>query len=195
MEDVWNKWRRNFLVLSKLKCSPQENHLLQGNHSLRKQPTFSDARNERTNALLLTRLYPDIDPGSASDWLKQISHSARPIKSTTQIWVVTGHQYEISACASFSDIISRGNQLVVEVVESWNVACFLRSREIRLHLAFSVNWNKSRTVFGKSAKSFLTTSTTTLFVPYINLDDTKKNYYINMERVQAVHNNHWGLKR
>ena len=34
---------------------------------------------------------------SASDWLKQISLAARPIRSTTQIWVVKRHQYGISA--------------------------------------------------------------------------------------------------
>ena len=42
--------------------------------------------------------YPDL--GSASDWLNQISHAARPIRSTTQIWVVTRHQYGISALIS-----------------------------------------------------------------------------------------------
>ena len=35
--------------------------------------------------------YPD--PGSASDWLKQVSLAARPIRITTQIQVVTHHQY------------------------------------------------------------------------------------------------------
>ena len=35
------------------------------------------------------------DLGSASDWLNPISHSARPIRSTTQIRLVTRHQYEI----------------------------------------------------------------------------------------------------
>ena len=39
--------------------------------------------------------------GSASDWLNQISHAARPIRSTrTQIWVVTCHPYGISALVS-----------------------------------------------------------------------------------------------
>ena len=33
------------------------------------------------------RHYQDL--GSASDWLNQISHAARPIRSTTLIWVVT----------------------------------------------------------------------------------------------------------
>ena len=46
----------------------------------------------------MTRHYPGL--GSASDWLNQISHAARPIRSTTQIWVVTRHQYGISALVS-----------------------------------------------------------------------------------------------
>ena len=50
------------------------------------------------NSILMTRHNPDL--GSASDWLKQISHAARPIRSTTQIWVVTRHQYGISALVS-----------------------------------------------------------------------------------------------
>ena len=35
--------------------------------------------------------------GSASDWLTQISHPVQPIRNTTQIWVVTCHQYGTSA--------------------------------------------------------------------------------------------------
>ena len=46
----------------------------------------------------MTRHYPDL--GSASVWFNQISHAARPIRSTTQIWVVTGDQYGISALVS-----------------------------------------------------------------------------------------------
>ena len=38
--------------------------------------------------------------GSASDWLNQISQAARPIRSTTQIWEVTRHQYGICALVS-----------------------------------------------------------------------------------------------
>ena len=78
------------------------------NSSLRKQSTFGDAttgfpakwrlRNERRNFILMTRHYPSLC--SASDWLNQISHVAWPIRSTTQIWVVTHHQYGISAFVS-----------------------------------------------------------------------------------------------
>ena len=46
----------------------------------------------------MTRHYPAL--GSASDWLNQNSHAARPIRSTTQIWVVTRHQYGIFALVS-----------------------------------------------------------------------------------------------
>ena len=46
----------------------------------------------------MTRHYPDL--GSASDWLNQISHAVQPIRSTSQIWVVTRHQYGISALVS-----------------------------------------------------------------------------------------------
>ena len=40
----------------------------------------------------MTRHYPDL--GSASDWLKQISQAAQPIRSTTQIWVATRQQQQ-----------------------------------------------------------------------------------------------------
>ena len=43
----------------------------------------------------MTHHYPDL--ASASDWLNQISHAVCPIRSSTQIWVVTQHQYGISA--------------------------------------------------------------------------------------------------
>ena len=46
----------------------------------------------------MTRHYPDL--GSASDSVNQISHAARPIRSTTQIWIVTRYQYGISALVS-----------------------------------------------------------------------------------------------
>ena len=51
-----------------------------------------------SSASLMTRHNPDL--GSASDWLKQIFHVARPNRNTTQIWVVTRHQYGISTLLS-----------------------------------------------------------------------------------------------
>ena len=46
----------------------------------------------------MTRRFPDL--GSSSDWLKQISHTAQPIRNTTQIWVVARHQYGVFALFS-----------------------------------------------------------------------------------------------
>ena len=58
--------------------------------------------------------YPDL--GSASGWLNQISHSARPIRSTTQMWVVTRHQYRISALVSQT---SFGRETCDRVAKFW----------------------------------------------------------------------------
>ena len=63
-------------------------------------------RNERRNSILMTRHYSDL--GSASDWLKQIPHLARPIRGTTKIWVVTGNQWKF--CPRFANVISWGNR-------------------------------------------------------------------------------------
>ena len=46
----------------------------------------------------MTGHYPDL--GSASDWSCRVGNLIQPIRSTTQIWVVTRHQYEISALVS-----------------------------------------------------------------------------------------------
>ena len=71
----------------------------------------------------MTRHYPDL--GSASDRLNQVSHAARPIRSTTQIWVVTRNQYGISALVSETSFAGK------PVVASPNVhvRCFLRLRQ------------------------------------------------------------------
>ena len=73
-----------------------------------KQPTFGDAtagfptkwclRNERRNSVRILCYYPDL--GSSSDWSCSVENLIKPIRSTTQIWVVTRHQYEISALVS-----------------------------------------------------------------------------------------------
>ena len=54
--------------------------------------------------------------GSASDWLKQIFYNARPIRSTTHIWVVMHHQYGISALVSR---MSFGGETSGSVAKCW----------------------------------------------------------------------------
>ena len=46
----------------------------------------------------MTRQHPDL--GSGSDWPCHVRNLIQPIRSTTQIWVVTRHRYGISALVS-----------------------------------------------------------------------------------------------
>ena len=46
----------------------------------------------------MTCYYPDL--GSVSDWSYRVGNFLQPTWSTTEIWVVTRHQYEISAVVS-----------------------------------------------------------------------------------------------
>ena len=76
------------------------------------------------------------DLGSAYDWLKEISLTVRPIRITTQIWVVTHF------CSRCSDLILFGEK---PVVASRNVGCFLRLTWPRVHpSAFPVTHAESR---------------------------------------------------
>ena len=59
-------------------------------------------RNERWNSILMTRHYPDL--GSASDWSCHVGNLLQPIRSTTQTWLVTRHQYGFSALVSQTSI-------------------------------------------------------------------------------------------
>ena len=81
-----------------------------------KQPTFCDAttrfsakcrlRNVRRNSILITCHYSD--QSSASDWSCREGNLLQPIRSTTQILVVTRHQYGISPLVP--GLILFGNQ-------------------------------------------------------------------------------------
>ena len=81
-------------------------------------PPLVCLKNERRNSTLITRHYPDL--GIASNWSKQNFHAARQIRSASQIWVVTRHQYGISA------LFLRRYLAGKPVVTSRNVGCFLR---------------------------------------------------------------------
>ena len=63
------------------------------------------------HSILITRHYPDLV--SASDWLKQICHAARPIRRTTQNWLVTcfsvSFREETSGSAVKCRLLSQAN--------------------------------------------------------------------------------------
>ena len=96
--------------------------------SLRKQPTFCAVstgfpekwrlRNERRNSILMTRHYPDL--GRVSDRSWRLGNLLQPIRSTTQTWLVTHHQY------GFSALVSQIHFARKPVGSSRNVACFVK---------------------------------------------------------------------
>ena len=104
--------------------------------SLRKQPTFGDAttcfpakwrlRNEHKNSVLMTRHSPDL--GSAYDWLNQISHSARPIRSTTMQDLAYPDlaEWRVISTEFLRSFLRRH----LAVVVSPNVGCFLSLDDI-----------------------------------------------------------------
>ena len=78
-------WGSHFVMLILTRLGTWRLCAKRARYSLRKQPKSSctakwPLRNERRNSLLMTRHYPDL--GDAFDWLKQIFHVARPIRST-----------------------------------------------------------------------------------------------------------------
>ena len=92
--------------------------VIQYRSSLRKQPISRDTTtgfpakwrhgNEHRNSILslMTCHYPDLD--TASDWSCRLWNLLQPIRSITQIWIVTRNQYGISALVSSSPTSFRG---------------------------------------------------------------------------------------
>ena len=61
-------------------------------------PCVFKSSEKHINSILMTRHYRDM--GNFSDWSCRVGNLIQPIRSTTQIWVVTRHQYGISALVS-----------------------------------------------------------------------------------------------
>ena len=91
---------------------------------------------------MMTRHYPDL--GSASDWSCRVGNLIQPIRSTTQIWVVTRHQYGISALVSQTSFGGETSGSVAKCrlfSEASKVPKVMISR-VKIHLPFLVlcNW-------------------------------------------------------
>ena len=70
-------------------------------------PPLASSRNDVWDSIHMMHHYQDLGSASdASDWLKQISHAARPIRSTAQILAETSHKHGISLL--FSQTSFRG---------------------------------------------------------------------------------------
>ena len=137
----WNdrNYLDNFVVLVRLKfLSPQ---LSRSSH-----PVWDDSqhfvipllllkwspRNEHRKFVLMT-----CDQGSASYWSCRNGNLLQPIRSTTQIWVVTYHWYGISVLVLQAPLCGKTN-----FATSRNVNCFLRLHHTlhqRYHLFYTVH--------------------------------------------------------
>ena len=96
--------------------------------------------------------------GSASDWLNQISHAARPIRSTTQIWVVTRHQYGTSALVSHKGKETRGSVAKKKMPEAWKIRNWqkIKTESTRKLSNFNFQWIKPCTRIISITLYFLT---------------------------------------
>ena len=106
ISEIGNSRTRLTLELILTFPSCRKHNKLSYHYSLRKQPTFRDAstvfpakwrlKNESRNSILMTFHYPNL--GGASDWSYREGNLFQPIRSTTQIWVVTRYQYANVGC-------------------------------------------------------------------------------------------------
>ena len=164
------------------------NHVILIWCSLRKQPTFRDAstgfpakwrlRNERRDSILITRYYPDL--GSVSDWSWRVRNLPQPIRSTTQTWLVTRHQYGISALVS---------QTSIREETSGSVAKCRLFRQASLMLFKCIKRENSLFFFqGQQNPAKIVSE-------HIDLDIRKNNQSVNSTTVNATWSNEaWGEK-
>ena len=113
-------------------------------HSLRKQQAFCDAtavflakwclRNKRRNSLPMTCLHLDL--GSASGCSCCQGNLLQPIRSTSQIWEVTCHQYGISALISQTSICRKTNGGVAKCWQLFSQAVIFRAVNNRWSLDY-----------------------------------------------------------
>ena len=130
---TWSLRKRENLAFNSYLYLGDWKHFAGFIRSLRKQTTFRDTttgfhakwrlRNERRNSILMTHHYPDM--GTASDWSCSSWNVLQPIRSTSQIWVVTRHQKEF--LRSFLKRLFAGKQLV----PSRNVVLFSHANSFR----------------------------------------------------------------
>ena len=151
---------------------------------LRKQPTFCAAstgfpakwrlRNERGDSILLTRYYPDL--GRVSDRSWRVGNSLQPIRSTTQTWLVTHHQYGFSALVSQTSIHEETSEGVCFVKLVW---CCLNVSKERIHFFFQGQKNPAK-----------------IASEHIDLDIRKNNHSVNLTTVNATWSiEAWGKER
>ena len=93
MKRMLHKWRHNTNIHVRCNLGKQSTVCISTVGVPAKWSLRNQAQKFHTDDVSLPR-------SGASDWLKLFSYLARPIRSTTQIWVGTCHQYGISTLIS-----------------------------------------------------------------------------------------------
>ena len=98
-------------------------------------------RNERRISILMTRHYPDL--GSTSKWLKQISHAARPIRSSGGVAKCRlFSQAKMTPCSPFS-----------ETYHMYNIMLYHRGAWLALHWSINKWWPSAQNKEGQGARA------------------------------------------
>ena len=90
--------------------------------------------------MLMTRLYPDL--GSAFDWSCRVGNLIQPFRSTTQIRVVTLHQYGFSALVSQTSFAGETSGSVAKC-RLFSQAIFVAHFSVRLRDTIEPPWTTS----------------------------------------------------
>ena len=92
-------WIVEILLQGSKHCNPLKKHPILGQFLKTPFRAWNTPKPEKTADILrrhhcFPRKMTSEEQVAASDWLKPISLAARPVGSTSQLWVVTCHQYE-----------------------------------------------------------------------------------------------------
>ena len=92
-------WIVEILLQGSKHCNPLTKHPILGQFLKNPFQGLEYSKPEKTADILrrhhcFPRKMTSEEQVAASDWLKPISLAARPVGSTSQLWVVTCHQYE-----------------------------------------------------------------------------------------------------
>ena len=103
-------------------------------------PAKSRLGNDRRKTILMTRHYPDL--GCRSDLSCRAGNLLQPIRNTTNIWILTRHQYGISALV-FQTSFRR------ETSEIREISALFSSDSAPISLLMSTNHGKYNSQFSQ----------------------------------------------
>ena len=134
--DGFFKSQYNWYKILKKQLTPTAVHEILFSRFLSQIQHIFSLRNEGTNFILMTCHCRG--QSSASDWLCCERNLLQPIRSTTQVWVVTRHQYGILGLLLGRHFAGTPEE------ESWKAGCFVRCANLTKQPASQVSRDANR---------------------------------------------------